>query len=233
MGYTSVASANSAYNIKYVAMYLRKSRGEEDDLAKHEVILEDICTKNNWKYVQYKEIGSSDSIELRPEMKKLLYDIEKETYDAVLVVDYDRLSRGDMGQQDKIKKIFRKANTLIITPNKIYDLNNEIDDTYTDFQGLIARQEYKMITKRLRQGKKIGAKMGNWTNGSPPFGYSYERYKDKYNEKGLVINDDEAEIYRYIIQKALAGETANSIAWDLNKKGIRTRQYKLWSHVAI
>lgn len=226
-------SGDKNYNIRYVAMYLRKSRGEEEDLVKHETILSDICKKNSWKYVQYKEIGTSDSIELRPIMKKLLDDIESEIYDAVVVVDYDRLSRGDMGEQDKIKKIFRKSNTLIITPNKIYDLNNDVDDTYTDFQGLLARQEYKMITKRLRQGKKIGARMGKWTNGTPPFGYCYERYKHKYNEKGLVVNDDELPIYRYIVEKALEGMSPNSIAWSLNKKEIRTRRGKLWGSVAI
>ncbi|MBE6067406.1 MAG: recombinase family protein [Clostridium lundense] len=226
-------TGDNSYNIRYVAIYLRKSRGEEEDLIKHETILSEICKKNNWKYVEYKEIGSSDSIELRPQMKKLLEDIGSEIYDAVLVVDYDRLSRGDMGQQDRIKKAFRKSNTLIITPNKIYDLNDEIDDTYTDFQGLLARQEYKMITKRLRQGKKVGSRMGNWTNGTPPFGYCYERYKDKYNEKGLVVNDNELQIYRLIIGMALDGLSTNAIAMELNKREIKTRQGKLWSSVAI
>ena len=69
---------DSNYNIRYVAMYLRKSRGEEDDLVKHETILCDMCKKNNWKYVKYKEIGSSDSIELRPKIKQLLEEVESE-----------------------------------------------------------------------------------------------------------------------------------------------------------
>ena len=224
---------DSNYNIRYVAMYLRKSRGEEDDLVKHETILCDMCKKNNWKYVKYKEIGSSDSIELRPKIKQLLEEVESEIYDAVLVVDYDRLSRGDMGQQDKIKKIFRKSDTLIITPNKLYDLNNDIDDTYTDFQGLFARQEYKMISKRLRQGKKVGARMGKWTNGTPPLGYNYERYKNKFNEKGLVVNDEEFKLYRYIVDEALKGASPNTIARKLNESGERTRKGNLWSHVSI
>ncbi|HHY20616.1 MAG TPA: recombinase family protein [Bacilli bacterium] len=221
------------YPVSTVAVYLRKSRGEEEDLSKHQLILTELCEKNKWKYVEYKEIGSSDSIELRPVMQRLLKDVEEDTFDAVLVVDYDRLSRGDAGQQDRIKKIFKKNGTLIITPNKVYDLNNDNDDTYTDFQGFMARQEYKMITRRLRQGKKIGARQGKWTNGSPPFGYSYERYRNKYNQKGLVINDEEKDIVRYIIDKALEGDSPNSIAWDLNKQEIRTRQGKLWSNVAI
>lgn len=224
-------SAN--YDIRYVAIYLRKSRGEEEDLQKHEIVLTEMCKNNNWKFIKYKEIGTSDSIELRQEMTKLLVDVESRIYDAVLVNDYDRLSRGDMGEQDKIKKVFRKANTLIITPNKIYDLDNESDDMYTDFAGLIARQEYKQIKKRLQQGKKIGARMGNWTNGIPPFGYSYQRYKDKFNEKGLVVNDEEVDIFRYIVKKSLEGVSPHKIAWELNTQGTKTRKGNNWSNVAI
>jgi site-specific DNA recombinase len=221
------------YNIKYVAIYLRKSRGEEEDLQKHQVVLTEMCKKNNWKYIEFKEIGTSDSIEMRPIIQKLLTDIEEGIFDAVLVVDYDRLSRGDMGQQDKIKKIFRKSNTLIITPNKIYDLSNDSDDMYTDFAGLIARQEYKQITKRLRQGKKIGSMLGNWTNGSPPFPYVYEKYKDKFNEKGLVVDDEKLKIYRYIVEKALGGIPPNEIAWELNRQSIPSPKGKAWSNVTV
>lgn len=225
--------ANVNYDIRCVAIYLRKSRGEEEDLKKHETVLEGTCNKNNWKYIKYKEIGTSDSIELRPQMKKLLVEVESGLYDAVLVNDYDRLSRGDMGEQDRIKKVFRKSNTLIITPNKIYDLNNDSDDMYTDFEGVFARQEYKKIKKRLQQGKKIGARMGKWTNGTPPFGYCYERYNDKYNEKGLVVNDEESVVYKYIIQQSLEGVSPNKISYDLNIKGYKTRNGNSWSNVSV
>jgi hypothetical protein len=50
----------------------------------------------------------------------------------------------DLGGQDRLKKAFQKSNTLIITPDKIYDLNDDVDDTYDDFKGFLARQEYKM-----------------------------------------------------------------------------------------
>lgn len=43
----SSMTSDKKYNIRYVAMYLRKSRGEEEDLVKHETILSDICKKND------------------------------------------------------------------------------------------------------------------------------------------------------------------------------------------
>ena len=222
------------YIIRYVAIYIRKSRAESmEDLEKHRMVLIDLCKRSNFKYVEYMEVGTSDSIDLRPQICKLLKEVEEGVYDAVCVVEYDRLGRGDLGEQDRLKKAFQKSNTLIITPDKIYDLNDDIDDTFADLKGFFARQEYKMITKRLRQGKKIGARRGQWTNGTPPFPYVYETYKDKYNPKGIVVDDDKYCVYRLIVEEALKGIPPKNIAETLNRKGLLTAKSKYWSGVTV
>ena len=194
---------STKYDVRYVANYLRKSRAESmEDLEKHRMILTELCHKYNFKYVEYIEVGTSDSIEMRLKISKLLKEISDGVYDAVCVVEYDRLSRGDMGDQDKIAKTFKKSETLIITPEKFYNLNDDIDNEMVEFKGFFARQEYKMITKRLQQGKKIGARQGQWTNGIPPFPYVYQRYNNKYNEKGLVVHDERLKIYKNMIELA-------------------------------
>ncbi len=215
--------------VKTVALYLRKSRGDDDSvLVKHENILIEICKKHGWRYVKYKEIGTSDSINLRPKMLELLKEVEKETYDAVLVVDYDRLGRGELEDQGRIKNVFSKSDTFIITPQRLYDLNNDDDNFYSDVQGIFARQEYRMIKKRFRRGKREGAKLGKWTNGSPPIPYVY----DPIN-KQLNIDEEQLKIYRYIIENALEGVGTSSIAWDLNKQGIRTKNGYFWHPTSI
>lgn len=229
-----ISSECQKYDIRYVANYLRKSRAESlEDLEKHRMVLNELCQKRGYKYVEFLEIGTSDSLELRPKMSKLLKEIEDDTYDAVCVIDYDRLSRGDMGDQDRIAKTFRKSETLIVTPDKIYDLNDDIDDEMVEFKGFMARREYKMITKRLRQGKRIGAKQGQWTNGKPPFPYVYQKYMDKYNEKGIVVDTEKLPIYREIIGLALGGMIPNNIAIHLNDKGILTNRGNHWSGMAV
>lgn len=221
-------------DIKNVAVYLRKSRGESiKDLQKHRVALMDLCTKNNFTYVVYSEFGTSESIDMRPEFSKLLKDVEQGMYDAVCVIDFDRLGRGDSGEQDRINKVFKNSETLIVTPDKVYDLNNDTHETFADFKGFLARQEYKMITKRLKQGKKIGSRLGNWTNGNPPYPYEYQRYKEKYKSKGLVVNDEKLAIYRKIIDMALEGLSTMQIAIQLNKEGIKSPNGKAWSNVTI
>lgn len=220
--------------MKYVANYIRKSRAESDeDLEKHRAVLVDLCNRRGYTYTEYAEVGTSDSIDMRPKMLELLRDVEDEIFDAVCIVDYDRLSRGDLGEQDRIKKTFQKSNTLIITPDMELDLNNDDHDTMADFKGFFARQEYKMIKKRLRQGKRIGARRGDWTNGTPPYPYEYQRYLEKYNPKGLVVNEVKLKTYRYIIEAILAGTTNAAIAQELNNQHIPSARGGLWHGAQI
>jgi len=209
--------------IKDIAIYLRKSRAkgqEETDetLEKHNEILVDFAKKHNLRYVIYKEIASGDSIDGRPEMIKLLEDIENDLFDAVLVLDYDRLSRGSEEDSGKIKRIFKKSGTLIITPNKVYNLENEDDETFLELISFMSRQEYKMIKRRMLRGKKIGSKMGNWTNGTAPIPYKYN-----LQTKGLIIDEEKLSTYNLIkslfLDKLL---TVESVAIELNKLGIPT-----------
>lgn len=214
---------NSSY-IKFVANYLRKSRGEDEKvLDKHRMVLKDMCEKNKWKYAEYIELESGDSIERRPIFEKLLKEIENEMYDAIAVVEYDRLGRGDKGDQDRIEKTLKKSNTLIATPEKIYDLSNEDDEFSVDIKGLFARREYKMIVKRLSMGKKVGSRRGDWTNGIPPFPYIYEP-----KIKGLIVNEENRPIYMKMKEMFMSGKPFYEIAWHFNNQNILSPKGNYW-----
>lgn len=221
--------------IKYVAIYLRKSRGDIDsDLEKHKKVLTELCEENQWTYVIYAEVESGDSIYMRSVFQRLLEDIRSEIFDAVVVMDIDRLGRGDEGDQAEIKKAFAKSNTYVVTPQQVYNLNNVDDKFIIDMKTFIARQEYTQTVKRLTQGKKIGSRLGSWTNGRPPYPYEYERYESKYNPKGLVVNDEKLKIYRYIVDSVVKeGKTPNNIAYELNKSGIPSPKNSIWHGVTI
>lgn len=216
-------------DVKYVAIYLRKSRGDEDkDLDKHRDELVNLCLKNDWMYTEYAEIGTGDSIAARPKMQQLLSDVEAETYDAVLVIHYDRLGRGDKVDQARIEKTFAHSNTLIITPQKVFDLNDESDMMLADFQGMIARQEYKAISRRMRGGKRRGALAGNWSNGTPPFPYKYNRLTKKAEP-----DEEKIPIYNLMKERILNGYTSTDVAWELNKMGIPSPRGVLWNPAVV
>src|SRR5690606_21771222 len=163
-----------------VAMYLRKSRadldaearGEGETLEKHRKILDDLAKEKGYNVVKiYEEIASGENITRRPEMIKLLDNVKRGLYDAVLVVDIDRLGRGNMQDQGVILDTFKSSKTKIITPRKVYDLDNEFDEEYSEFEAFLARKEFKIIKRRLNQGRIRSVKEGNYIGARPPYGY--------------------------------------------------------------
>lgn len=216
--------------IKYVAIYLRKSRGDDESaLDKHKLVLTDLCKENRWKYVIYEEIMSGDSIVMRPVFSELLEDVTNRVFDAVVVMDIDRLGRGNQADQGTINQAFSNSDTYIVTPQQIFNLNNDDDEFVVDMKSFISRREYKQIVKRLVQGKKIGSRQGNWTNGKPPYPYEYERYNNKYNPKGLVINDEKLVYYRYMLDSIVnENKSPKQISIELNEMNIPSPRGGLW-----
>lgn len=92
-----------------IAVYLRKSRDEgefEDVLSKHRDTLLALVNNRNWSYRLYEEVASGEKIESRKEMQKLLHHVEDKMYDGVVVMDIDRLGRGENKDWALIKDTF-------------------------------------------------------------------------------------------------------------------------------
>lgn len=218
--------------IKYVAIYLRKSRGESvKDLDNHRNALTEICNREGWKYEIFEEIVSGESLELRPKALELLAYLENEpdSYDAVMVMDIDRLSRAGTSESDLVKKILIDSETLLIIKDQIMNLASEHDDISYDIQAFAAKLEYKFIRKRFRQGKFQNAKRGYWTNGTPPLPYTYNR-----ETKMLDIDEIMFRTYRYIIDSVVIDKkSTNQIAYELNQKGWLTKGKKYWTSKTV
>ena len=138
-------------------IYLRKSRKDlenpfmttEEILNRHECILLDLAKKMNLSIGDiYREIVSGDSISARPVMQKLLREVESGMWEGVLVVEVERLARGDTVDQGIVQRTFQYSETLIITPQKTYNPSSESDQTFFEFGLFMSRQEYKTIKRR-------------------------------------------------------------------------------------
>lgn len=218
--------------INEVCIYLRKSRKDLEIetregikvLDKHEKILIDLASKKGYSVKKLrKEIASGDSLAYRPQMVKLLEEVNAGCYDGIMCMDLDRLGRGDMEEQGVILKSLRKNNTKIITPHKVYDLSNEWDEEYSEFEAFMARKELKLITRRLQRGRIKSIEEGNYLAPRAPYGYRIEKEK---GERYLVAVEPEASVIQQIfdwytekfLEKRLgAGEIAsrlNSLEYD-------------------
>ena len=56
---------------------------------------------------------------LRPVMQKLLREVESGLWEGVLVVEVERLARGDTVDQGIVQRTFQYSETLIITAKNV------------------------------------------------------------------------------------------------------------------
>jgi DNA invertase Pin-like site-specific DNA recombinase len=225
-------------------MYLRKSRadleaearGEGETLAKHKKTLLNTAKKLGLNLINIRaEIVSGESLMHRPQMLELLRAVENSEYDAVLVMDVDRLGRGNMQEQGLILETFRKSNTKIITPRKTYDLRDEFDEEYSEFEAFMARKELKVITRRLQGGRIRSVEDGNYIGARPPYGYNIKKLD---NGRTLEPDPEQAPIVKMIFHWYTHNEPeqrmgANKIANELNRLGYKSYSGIQWKGSSV
>ena len=195
-------------------IYLRKSRvdieaeahGEGETLARHEKLLLEVARRDKLNVTEiYREVVSGETIAARPVMQHLLEEVAAGRWEGVLVVEVERLARGDTVDQGVMAQTFQYSGTKIITPLKTYDPTNEFDEEYFEFGLFMSRREYKTINRRLQRGRLASAKEGKWVSGIAPYGYERVRVP---NDKGWTLRpvEDEADIVRFIFRLYTSGE---------------------------
>lgn len=227
-------------------IYLRKSRadreaeahGEGETLARHEKILLDLAKRHRITIgAIYREIVSGETISARPVMQQVLHEVEQGLWDGVLVVEVERLARGDTIDQGTVSRSFQLSDTKIITPTKIYDPNNEFDEEYFEFGLFMSRREYKTIKRRLNAGRISSVNEGKYVGNKPPYGY--QRIKLE-REKGFSLrpDPDQAPIVKMIFQwyvDGIGGERlgVSKITRRLNDLGIPAATRNTWSPASV
>ena len=209
------------------AIYLRKSRadleaeklGEGETLARHKRILTELAAKKGFKIVRvYQEIISGESIAARPQMQELLNDVYSKKYTGVLVMEVERLARGNTTDQGTVADAFVYSNTKIITPLKTYDPQNDADMEYFEFGLFMSRREYQTIRRRMRTGLMDYIQAGNYAAPHAPFGYDIVQP----NKKERTLAPNENAKYVQMIYDCCANKkmSLGEIARMLNKNHI-------------
>lgn len=167
--------------MRQYVIYLRKSRadeeaeqrGEGETLARHEKALLELAKRLNLPIQKiYREVVSGETIAARPQMQKLLAEVGQGIWSGVLVMEIERLARGDTMDQGLVAQTFQFSGTKIITPAKTYDPNNEFDEEYFEFGLFMSRREYKTINRRLQAGGPHPLRRANLLETVPPMAMS-------------------------------------------------------------
>ena len=222
------------YNYE-VLDYGRKSRTDdpllsvEEVLDKHDKIIEEYAEKYLGGPIpeenKYREVGSAESLDSRPEILRLLKAIENPAIKAVAVVEVQRLSRGDLEDAGRLIRILRYTNTYVITPMKIYDLRDEYDRDAFERE-LKRGNEYLEYFKKIQaRGKLASVKEGNYVGSVAPYGFDrIEKTDGKKTYHTLIERKEQADVVRMVFNwycNEDIGTTA--ICRRLEELGVKTK----------
>lgn len=194
-----------------VYKYGRKSRLDdpylsvEEVLEKHNRMLDEYAERHLGGPIppdhNFQEVGSGESIKDRPEMTRLLKAIENPEIKAILVIDVQRLSRGDLEDAGKLIRLLRYTNTYVITPGKIYDLRDEYDRDAFERE-LKRGSEYLNYFKKISlRGKLDSVRQGNYIGSVAPYGFDRTVIVDgKRTYHTLKERKDQADVVRLVFQ---------------------------------
>lgn len=221
------------YNFE-VLEYDRKSRFDDpylsvdEVLEKHTRMIEEYAKKHLSgpipEHNKYKEVGSGESIDDRPEMLRLLKAIESSKIKAIIVVDVQRLSRGDLEDAGRLIKLLRYTNTFVITPYKTYDLRDEFDRDAFERE-LKRGNEYLNYFKKISlRGKLDSVREGNYIGSVPPYGFNrIVKQNGKKICHTLEERKDQADIVRLIFEWYCNGDIgATAICRKLESMRVKT-----------
>lgn len=235
----------SQFEADKILVYLRKSRTDdplltvEEVLQRHETILDEWAEKNLGMKIpeenKFREVVSGETIADRPEMQKLLRLIESPKYKAVLIVEIQRLSRGDLEDAGRLIKLFRYTDTLIITPQRTYDIRDEFDRDYFERELKRGNEFLEYTKKRMSAGKYLSVSVGNFIGSKPPYGYDKVWVvENKRKCPTLAINEEQANVVRMIFDMYVNQDLGcTTICNRLDELGIKAPKGKRWSPYAM
>lgn len=225
---------------KYL-MYLRKSRADSENetvsevLQRHENILQEFAVKKFGEPIPecniFREVVSGETIDKRPEMKQILSLVaNSDKYEGIIVVEPQRLSRGDMLDCGTIVRVLRYNNIKVLTPTVTFDLSEDHERKYFEMTLTQGNDYLEYIKTILSRGRLSSVKEGCYLGSKPPFGYDRIVIDGKHT---LKPNSD-ADTVRVIFDLFVNQDTGSHlIGKELEKRGLKPLKVEQWHPATI
>lgn len=194
------------------AIYVRVSTDiqveEGFSIAAQKHKLQAYCESQGWSITGfYVDEGISAKDMNRPELKRMLGDIEQGVIDVVLVYKLDRLTRSVLDLY-KLLELFDKYNCKFKSSTEVYDTTTAMGKLFITIVAALAQWERSNIGERVRFGLQEKVRQGKYAAHVKPFGYSLDNGE-------LTIIPEEAKIVKRIYKRYLEGQSTIKIAIDL------------------
>ncbi|MBP3325243.1 MAG: recombinase family protein [Coprococcus sp.] len=178
----------------------------------------EIVLAKGWQIAaQYIESESGTTSYKRCEYQQLMDDMETDLFDVVVIKSIDRLMRSAKDWYIFIDKLTQNNKKLYIyIDNKFYTPE---DSLITGIKAILAEDFSRELSKKIKNAHKRRQEKKTGLNITVPiFGW------DKVEKDVYVINEEEAEAYRYAFRLAEEGNGFYTICRIMYERGVRSKR---------
>jgi len=228
------AEPSSDKTIKRVAAYCRVSTDEADQLVSYSSQIKYytglISERSDWQMAGiYADRAITGTLAFkRDQFQKLIRDCEARKIDMVITKSISRFAR-NVADVLKYVRILKKLGISVYFEDEKLDTLSMDGEMVLSVLGAVCQQEAENISTNVAKGLKMKMMRGELVGYTACLGYDYD-----IDTKKLVINEEEAELVKYIFRRYLDGAGAKRICKELVELGARTKHDKFkWSQSTI
>lgn len=217
-----------------IAIYSRKSVfSEKGDSIENQIEFCKSYCKNNLnikkaEFYIYEDEGFSGKNLNRPQFKKLINDIKNNKLDILICYRLDRISR-NVADFSSTLDLLQQYNVNFISIKEQFDTSSPMGRAMIYIASVFAQLERETIAERVKDNMLQLAKMGKWSGGQLPLGFTSEKVNYTNEEMKtksfckLIPLDDELEVVKFIYNNYIQKGSLLNVVKELNTIGYKTK----------
>lgn len=172
---------------------------------------------NGWSELakRYDDGGQSGGSLNRPALQELLTDLECGRIDVVVIYKLDRISRSLLDFV-RLMDLFDQFGVAFVAVTQNFDTADSTGRLILNVLLTFAQFEREIASDRLRDKFTTMRQAGLFVGGNPPYGY------DLINKR-LVVNQDEADVVRWMFTRYLQAKSYVTVSRELRERGVLRR----------
>ncbi|QRG66154.1 recombinase family protein [Brevibacillus choshinensis] len=212
------------------AVYIRVSTEEQaregfSIAAQREKLLSYVHSQDWTLKSLYVDEGASAKDTNRPQLARLLTDIQHGEIDVVLVYRLDRLTRSVLDLYQLLQK-FERYGVRFKSCTEVYDTTTAMGRLFITLVAALAQWERENLAERVKLGMEQMVKERKRPGGPPPYGYELIDGK-------LTVHPIEASTVKTMFAEYARGDSPRAIAEHANRQGSRGKNGAKWSASAV
>ena len=205
-----------------VAIYARVSTEHEAQLSALDnqvQYYDEIMARHpDWTlYDRYIDEGiTGTSIKKRKNFMKMMKDAQEGKFDLIVTREVSRFARNTVDTLQETRKLKKIGVEVYFTEDNIWTFKDDDGELKLTIMATLAQNESKKTSQRVKAGLRIAFTNGIYMGSGNILGYN------KIDKNTMVVNEDQAEIIRYIFKEYNNGVGTTTIARNLKKRGCKT-----------